>query len=91
VILIDAIVVKIRDGQVANRPIYVAMGVNLNGERDVLGMWVGPTCGEGAKFSPSCATVAFRLYAALAGWRPRILRVGTVAHVMPQPRSSRRR
>ena len=38
VILIDAIVVKIRDGQVANRTIYVAMGVNLNGERDVLGM-----------------------------------------------------
>jgi putative transposase len=50
VILIDAIVVKIRDGQVANRPIYVAMGVNLDGERDVLGMWVGPTGGEGAKF-----------------------------------------
>jgi putative transposase len=50
VILIDAIVVKIRDGHVANRPIYVAMGVNLNGERDVLGMWVGPNGGEGAKF-----------------------------------------
>ena len=49
VILIDAIVVKIRDGQVANRPIYVAMGVNMDGERDVLGMWVGPT-GGGAKF-----------------------------------------
>jgi transposase-like protein len=51
VILIDAIVVKIRDGQVANRPVYVAMGINLDGERDVLGMWVGPTGGEGAKFS----------------------------------------
>ena len=49
VMLIDAIVVKIRDGQVANRPVYVAMGVNLDGERDVLGMWVGPTGGEGAK------------------------------------------
>jgi hypothetical protein len=36
VLLIDAIVVKIRDGQVANRPIYVAMGINLDGERDVL-------------------------------------------------------
>jgi putative transposase len=53
VILIDAIVVKIRDGQVANRPIYVVMGVNLNGERDVLGMWVGPGGGEGAKFWPA--------------------------------------
>ncbi len=41
--------VKICDGQVANRPIYVAMGVNLDGERDGLGMWVGPTGGEGAK------------------------------------------
>ena len=51
VILIDAIVVKIRDGQVANRPIYVAMGVSMDGDRDVLGMWVGPTGGEGAKFS----------------------------------------
>jgi putative transposase len=50
VILIDAIVVKIRDGNVANRPIYVALGVNLNGERDVLGMWIGPSGGEGAKF-----------------------------------------
>jgi putative transposase len=50
VILIDAIVVKIRDGQVANRPVYVAMGINLDGERDVLGMWVGPSGGEGAKF-----------------------------------------
>jgi putative transposase len=50
VLLIDAIVVKIRDGQVANRPVYVVMGVNLDGERDVLGMWVGPAGGEGAKF-----------------------------------------
>ncbi len=27
----------------------MAIGVNLDGERDVLGMWVGPTGGEGAK------------------------------------------
>jgi putative transposase len=50
VLLIDAIHVKIRDGRVANRPIYVAMGINLDGERDVLGLWVGPAGGEGAKF-----------------------------------------
>jgi putative transposase len=48
VLLIDAIYVKIRDGSVANRPVYVAVGINLAGERDVLGMWVG-TGGEGAK------------------------------------------
>ncbi len=50
-ILIDAIVVKIRDGQVANRPIYVAMGVNMDGERDVLGCWVGPTAAAKAPSS----------------------------------------
>jgi len=49
VLLIDAIVVKVRDAQVANRPVYVAIGVNLDGERDVLGLWLGPTGGEGAK------------------------------------------
>ena len=49
VVLIDAIVIKVRGTQVANRPVYVAIGVNLDGERDVLGMWLGPSGGEGAK------------------------------------------
>ena len=49
VLLIDCIVVKIRGSQVANRPVYVAIGVNIDGERDVLGLWVGPSGGEGAK------------------------------------------
>jgi putative transposase len=48
-IFIDAIVVKVRDGQVANRPIYAAIGVTLDGERDILGLWAGQG-GEGAKF-----------------------------------------
>ncbi len=48
VVLIDALYVKIREGQVANRPIYIAVGIDCAGERDVLGMWVG-TGGEGAK------------------------------------------
>jgi putative transposase len=56
VMFIDAINVKIRDGKVANRPIYVAIGVSVNGERDILGLWAGEgrvdgrTPGEGAKF-----------------------------------------
>ena len=54
-IFIDAIVVKIRDGQVANRPIYAAIGVTLAGEKDVLGLWAG-TGGEGAKFWMSVLT-----------------------------------
>lgn len=49
VVLIDAIVLKVRDTQVANRPVYVAIGVNMDGERDVLGLWMGPSGGEGAK------------------------------------------
>jgi transposase-like protein len=49
VVLIDAIVIKVRGAQVANRPVYVAIGVNLDGERDVLGLWLGPSGGEGAK------------------------------------------
>jgi putative transposase len=49
VLFLDAIHVKIRDGQVANRPIYVALGVTADGERDILGLWAG-TGGEGAKF-----------------------------------------
>jgi putative transposase len=48
-VFIDAIVVKVRDGQVANRPIYAAIGVTLDGDKDVLGLWAG-TGGEGAKF-----------------------------------------
>jgi putative transposase len=49
VLLIDCIFLKIRDGQVANRPVYVAMGITVDGYRDVLGLFVGPGGGEGAK------------------------------------------
>ena len=49
VVFIDAMVVKIRDGQVANRPIYTAIGVTVDGKRDILGLWAG-NGGEGAKF-----------------------------------------
>ncbi|TWH41859.1 transposase-like protein [Rhodococcus rhodochrous J38] len=49
VLFIDAIHVKIRDGQVTNRPVYVAIGVTVDGHRDILGLWAGDG-GEGAKF-----------------------------------------
>ena len=49
VVFIDAIHVKVREGQVANRPIYVAVGVTVDGTRDILGLWVGDG-GEGAKY-----------------------------------------
>src|SRR3954463_5633303 len=57
VIFIDAINVKIRDGKVANRPVYVALAVTCEGRRDILGLWageapsvVGGQVGEGAKY-----------------------------------------
>ena len=49
VIFVDAIMVKIREGAVANRPVYVAVGVTVDGERDILGLWAGEG-NEGAKY-----------------------------------------
>lgn len=48
-LFVDAIVVKVRDGQVANRPVYAVIGVTMDGCKDVLGLWMG-VGGEGAKF-----------------------------------------
>jgi putative transposase len=50
VIFIDALMVKIRDGVVTNRAVYLAIGIDCEGEKQVLGLWVGPTTGESAKF-----------------------------------------
>jgi putative transposase len=48
-VYLDALMVKVRDeGHIQNKAIYVAMGVNLEGQKEVLGLWVGQT--EGAKF-----------------------------------------
>ena len=49
ILFLDALIVKVRDGgAVRNKVCYVAIGVNLEGERDVLGLWFQQT--EGAKF-----------------------------------------
>jgi transposase-like protein len=48
-VFIDAIHVKVREGQVANRPVYATIGVTVDGHKDVLGLWMG-SGGEGAKF-----------------------------------------
>jgi transposase-like protein len=49
-IFIDANYVKVRDGQVGNQPFYAAIGVDLGGCRDVLGLCAGNGGGESAKF-----------------------------------------
>src|ERR1700746_100517 len=51
VIFIDAINVKIPGGQVASRPVCLALGVTVDGERDVLGLRAGEHGdGEGARY-----------------------------------------
>ena len=51
IVFLDALRVKIRDAesrQVKNKAVYVALGVNAEGEREVLGLWIAAN--EGAKF-----------------------------------------
>jgi putative transposase len=49
IVYLDAIHLKIRtDGRVQNRAVYVALGIDLTGKKDLLGLWIGES--EGAKF-----------------------------------------
>jgi putative transposase len=49
VVFLDALYVKMRhEGRVENRAVYVALGIDLNGHKDVLGLWTSAT--EGAQF-----------------------------------------
>jgi putative transposase len=60
IVYLDALVVKVRDGhQVRNRAAHIAVGVDLDGIKHVLGIWVQAT--EGAKFwAGVCAELANR-------------------------------
>ncbi len=49
IVYLDCIVIKIRqDKQVINKAVYLALGVNLEGHKELLGMWLSEN--EGAKF-----------------------------------------
>jgi transposase-like protein len=49
IVFLDALHYKVReDGRVINKAVYVALGINMTGRKEVLGMWVGGN--EGAKF-----------------------------------------
>lgn len=55
IIYLDAIILKIRDnGHVKNKALYLAIGVNMQGRKEVLGMWL--SLNEGAKFWLSVVT-----------------------------------
>ena len=48
IVYLDCIHVKIRDGSVRVKAIFLAIGINMSGEKEVLGLWIAQT--EGAKF-----------------------------------------
>ena len=49
ILFLDALFVKIRDsGSIRNKAVYLALGVNLNGDKELLGLWIEQN--EGAKF-----------------------------------------
>lgn len=49
ILYLDAMVIKVRDGkQIINKSLYMAMGVNMDGHKDILGLWLAGS--EGAKF-----------------------------------------
>lgn len=55
ILYLDALMAKGRhEGQVRRQAVYTALGVNLDGEKEVLGLWIAPT--EGAKFWLSVLT-----------------------------------
>ncbi len=55
ILYLDALVVKVKDqGRVSNKAIYLAIGINCSGLKEVLGMWASET--EGAKFWLSIIT-----------------------------------
>ncbi|WP_432452821.1 MULTISPECIES: IS256 family transposase [unclassified Agarivorans] len=55
IVYLDCIVVKIRQNkQLVNKAIYLALGVNIEGQKELLGMWISET--EGAKFWLSVLT-----------------------------------
>ena len=48
IVYLDCIHVKVRDGSVRVKAVYLAIGLNMAGEKEVLGLWIAQT--EGAKF-----------------------------------------
>ena len=48
IVYLDCIHVKVRDGSVRVKAVYLAIGINMNGEKEMLGLWIAQT--EGAKF-----------------------------------------
>ena len=102
IVYFDGIVVHVRgaNGRVSQHTIYVALGVNLDGQKELLGLWLSEN--EGAKFWLSCLTdlknrglqdIFVACIDGLSGFRrsdPRRLSPGqrAVVHRAPGPRGA---
>lgn len=61
VLFIDCVHVKLRDGKVANRPVYVVLAVTVEGTREILGLWAATGArvpSTGSRSSPRSRTAA---------------------------------
>lgn len=55
IVYLDCLVIKVRqDNQIIRKSVYLALGINLSGHKELLGMWIAET--EGAKFWLSVLT-----------------------------------
>ena len=61
IVYFDALMVKSRqDGSVKNKAVYLALGINMEGEKELLGLWMAET--EGAKFSAIAPALLYLLH-----------------------------
>lgn len=61
IVYMDCIVVKVsHNGSVINKAVFLALGINLDGQKELLGMWMAAN--EGAKFWLSLKTVGCRIF-----------------------------
>ena len=57
VVFFDGVVFKVRkDGKIINRCVYTVLGVNMDGYKDILGLWIGDS--ESASFSIHCIIIS---------------------------------
>jgi putative transposase len=68
IVYLDCIHVKVREGTVRVKAVYLAIGITMDGEKEVLGLWLAQTEGlnSGSRSSPSFAIVACKISSSLA-------------------------
>ncbi len=62
IVYLDCIDIKMREGAVRVKAVYLVIGITMQGEKEALGLWLVQTesASSDARSSPNCATVAYR-------------------------------